>query len=582
MNKNLNQTELPIYIARSRQTTEANKTGNWRVLIPQYEEKGSPCSAACPAGEDIALIQMLTAEGFFKKAWEKIIMENPFPAVCGRVCHHPCEIACNRKEFDEAVAINSIERFLADVADERGYRPFSEKPEPKQEKIAIIGAGPAGLSAAWFLSRMGYKCDIFEEKSEPGGILRWGIPAYRLPSGVLQKEIDLIRAAGAEIHCNCSVSASDLINIKNKYNAVFIGCGHGRSRRLAIKGENSAVDGLSFLSELRQGKTRTLHGRVVVLGGGNTAVDTARSVLRMGGAPLIVYRRRRDDMPAFPEDINSAIEEGVEILELYAPVEIKNNNQSCLLILQKMKVAGLEDGKRADIEPEAGETKKIDAQMIIKAIGAGPAADWNKPSGAPEDVLNLSHAILRFDDSGFPVIVGGDLAAEIKSVSHAVASGKHAAIALDILFTKGRDKIKKIMESCAVSNRGSLSFEAYLNPDRRRRKPATVAFGQINTDYFNKAERVSFPRRARQEALQGFAETDLSIPENLALLEAARCFNCGTCNQCDNCFIFCPDVAVLHDNSEQGRHINYDYCKGCGICVAECPRNAMTLKGEQQ
>jgi NADPH-dependent glutamate synthase beta subunit-like oxidoreductase len=207
MNKNVSQTKLPVYIARSRQTTEVNKTGSWRVMCPEYEEKTSPCSTACPAGEDIALIQMLTARGLFKKAWEKILLENPFPAICGRVCYHPCETVCNRKEFDEPVAINSIERFLSDTADKDGYRLSFEKSETKKEKIAIIGAGPAGLSAAWFLSCMGYPCDIFEEKSEPGGILRWGIPAYRLPARVLQREIDLIVAAGAEIHCNRPVSA---------------------------------------------------------------------------------------------------------------------------------------------------------------------------------------------------------------------------------------------------------------------------------------------------------------------------------------------------------------------------------------
>ncbi|MCD6273172.1 MAG: FAD-dependent oxidoreductase [Deltaproteobacteria bacterium] len=582
MNKNVSQTKLPVYIARSRQTTEVNKTGSWRVMCPEYEEKTSPCSAACPAGEDIALIQMLTARGLLKKAWEKILMENPFPAVCGRVCYHPCETVCNRKQFDEPVAINSIERFLSDTADKNGYRPFFEKPETKKEKIAIIGAGPAGLSAAWFLSRMGYPCDIFEEKSEPGGILRWGIPAYRLPAGVLQREIDLIVAAGAEIHCNRPVSGSFLADIKKKYNAVFMGCGHGQSERLNIEGENPAVDGLDFLSELRQGKARQLHGRVVVLGGGNTAVDVARSVLRLGGTPLIIYRRRREDMPAFPQDVNMALEEGVELLELYGPAKIEKNNKDYSLTLQKMHVVGLEDGKRAAIEPDAGKTKKINAQMVVKAIGAGPAETWHKPPVAGKDILNLSNAILSFDNAGFPVVFGGDLASEIESVVHAVASGKHAAIALDILFNKGRNNITKKMEICSVGNGSSFSFETYLNRNHRPRRPETVSYEQINTDYFSKAQRITVQRLPKEEAINSFAEIALNIPENFAVQEAARCFNCGICTQCDNCFIFCPDVAVIHDKSKQGRHINYDYCKGCGLCVAECPRSAMTLKGEHQ
>lgn len=582
MNKNVSQTKFPVYIARSRQTTEVNKTGSWRVMCPEYEEKTSPCSAACPAGEDIALIQMFTTRGLFKKAWEKILMENPFPAVCGRVCYHPCETVCNRKQFDESVAINSIERFLSDTADKNGYRPSFEKPEMKKEKIAIIGAGPAGLSAAWFLSRMGYPCDIFEEKSEPGGILRWGIPPYRLPAGVLQGEIDLIAAAGAEIHCNRPVSALFLTDIKKKYNAVFMGCGHGQSESLNIEGENLAVDGLNFLSELRQGKTRRLHGRVVVLGGGNTAVDVARSVLRLGGTPLIIYRRRREDMPAFPQDVNMALEEGVELLELYGPAKIEKNNKDYSLTLQKMHVAGLEDGKRAAIEPDAGKTKKINAQMVVKAIGTGPSETWHKPPVAGKDILNLSNAILSFDNAGFPVVFGGDLASEIESVVHAVASGKHAAIALDILFNKGRNNITKKMEICSVGNGSSFSFETYLNRNHRPRRPEIVSYEQINTDYFSKAQRITVQRLPKEEAINSFAEIALNIPENFAVQEAARCFNCGICTQCDNCFIFCPDVAVIHDKSKQGRHINYDYCKGCGLCVAECPRSAMTLKGEHK
>ena len=630
----LKHTKLPVYIARSRQTTEANKTGTWRVMSPAYEEKTSPCSAACPAGEDIALIQMLTSRGLFKEAWEKILMENPFPSICGRVCHHPCENMCNRKQFDEPVAINLIERFLSDWADAKGHRLSFESPEPKKEKIAIIGAGPSGLSASCFLSRMGYRCTIFEAKSEPGGILRWGIPEYRLPTDVLQREIAQIKASGVEIRCGHPVSSSFLMSIKKEYNAVFIGCGHGQSSQLDIDGENLTVDGLHFLSELKRNKgslnnklailsveapvwqgAKTqeyqdilsfrnavrrdasalkmssyfcaspkkgrLKGKVVILGGGNTAVDAARSVLRMGGAPLIVYRRRREDMPAFSEEVLAAIEEGVELLELYGPVKIEKVDKDCRLTLQKMRISDLKDEKKyekkAAVEPDIGKIKTINAKMVIKAIGAVPMESWHKPPVNRKDILQLSNMTISFEKSGIPVVFGGDLASEVKSVVHAVASGKHAAIALDIFFKEGKEKIKTRMSNCSVGNGSSFSFEIYQNKNRRFRKADIVSYEQINTDYFDKVQKITCSRLPLEQATNNFAEIALNISEDFALQEAERCFNCGICNQCDNCFIFCPEVAVLHDDSEQGRHINYDYCKGCGICVEECPRNAMVL-----
>jgi NADPH-dependent glutamate synthase beta subunit-like oxidoreductase len=231
MNMNESANPNPLFMPRTYLSTQSNKTGSWRFARPRYDEKTSPCSAACPAGEDIARIEMLATQGFFKEAWETILLENPFPSVCGRVCFHPCEDLCNRREFDAAVAIHSLERFLADTAIRYGIKPDLEKRPPRKERIAVVGAGPAGLSAAWFLTLLGYACRVFEASAEAGGILRWGIPQYRLPVAALRHDIQQIEAQGVSIVLGKPVTAEILEALKKDFDAVFMACGDERARR---------------------------------------------------------------------------------------------------------------------------------------------------------------------------------------------------------------------------------------------------------------------------------------------------------------------------------------------------------------
>jgi len=577
----VDETRLPVYIARSRKSTESNKTGSWRIMCPQYEEKTSPCSATCPAGEDIARIQMLMTRGSFKEAWETILMENPFPSICGRVCYHPCEAVCNRLEFDEPVAIHTIERFLGDWAHHYKFKPPFERRELRTEKIAIVGSGPSGLSAAYFLSWLGYTCDVFEEKPEPGGVLKWGIPSYRLPTTVLEREIRLIKDMGVTIRCGLGVSLSFLEELKGRYDALFFGCGHGRMRQLDIPGEEQAVDGLTFLCDVKNGNPHELDGTIAILGGGNTAIDVARCVIRLGGKPLIVYRRRKQDMPAFNEEVKMALEEGIELWEFFSPAKIERNKESYLLTLQKMEMTGLDELGNAVVEPDPGKARRITVQMVVKAIDADAVESWQKPPRNGGNVIHLSNCVMSIEPSGLAQVFGGDLVAEIKSVVHALASGKHAAIALDLLFKKGRDAIAAGFQKCAVGKGPPFSMKAYLNEEEGLRSPSIVKFESINTDYFKISPRIIQPRLLREERIRSFSEIDLKISAGLSINESKRCFNCGICNQCDNCYIFCPEIAVVRDASSKERHIDYDYCKGCGICVVECPRNAMVLKEEQ-
>lgn len=578
MRESANQNAL--FLPRTYLTTESNKTGSWRFLRPRYDEKTSPCSAACPAGEDIARIEMLATQGLFKEAWEAILLENPFPSICGRVCFHPCESRCNRREFDVAIAIHSLERFLADTAIRYGIKAELAKRPPRKEKIAIVGAGPAGLSAAWFLSLLGYPCQVFEASGEAGGVLRWGIPSYRLPLAALRHDIHQIEAQDVRISTGRPVTSELLSSLIKDHDAVFMGCGHGQGMAMNIPGENlqGVGEGLDFLRHIREGHVLPCPGVSAVIGGGNTAIDVARSVVRLGGKALLLYRRRRQDMPAFDLEVEMALEEGVELQELVAPVSIAEESGQVLLTLQAMKIAG-EEGGRGRVVPDPGQTRQVRVDRIFKAIGAQPVEPWYQPAADPA-ILKLGHAVLDCRNPGAVMVYGGDLTNDTKSVVHAVASGKQAAMALDTFFQEGIEAVVPKLETCRVGPGPSLSMEIYLEGARRLRSPHVVRYEEINTDHFQFRPRVTQPRLLKEERVESFEEIDLKVSAQLAMKEAERCFNCGICNQCDNCFIFCPDTSVIRDKDHQGRHINYDYCKGCGLCVVECPRNAMSL-GEE-
>jgi NADPH-dependent glutamate synthase beta subunit-like oxidoreductase len=572
----------PLIIPCSYLTTEGNKTGSWRFLRPHYEEKTAPCSAACPSGEDIARIQMLTAQGSFKDAWETILVENPLPGVCGRVCYYPCELQCNRREFDEPVAIRIIERFLADTASRYELKCGLEKLPTKKQKVAVIGSGPSGLAAAYFLALLGYQSDIFEALPEPGGVLRWGIPLYRLPPAILNEEVTRLQDFGVHIHCGKPASRTFLKEAKSNYDAIFLGCGHSQSMSLSIPGEDlpGVEYGLTFLANIRRGDIPSLRGTVAVIGGGNTAIDTARSALRLGAKVILIYRRRQQDMPAFAEEVEMALEEGIEIRELENPVAIESQKGDLIVTLQEMQVVQEDPRGKARVKPAGRKRKKICVQHLFIAVGSSAAEDWYSLSSKAEGVTKFNHCVLVHRRREPVLVYGGDLVASMKSVVHAVASGKEAAMALDVLFKKGVEAIEKTLKTCRVGNGPALSMEMYLGGDREKRSHSIVSYENLNTDYFRFAPSMDQPRLLREERLQSFAEINLKIGASLALREAERCFNCGLCNQCDNCQLFCPEIAVIRDHDHQSRQINYEYCKGCGLCVVECPRNAMVLEEE--
>jgi NADPH-dependent glutamate synthase beta subunit-like oxidoreductase len=570
--------KIPLFISRSHILTDINKTGSWRFVRPIYREKTAPCSTACPAGEDIARIEMFFNQKRYEDALKTILLENPFPSVCGRVCFHPCERVCNRADHDEPVAIHAMERFIGDTAIRDELKPRLKTLPANGKTVCIIGAGPAGLAAAYFLSRLGYSCDVYEARSEPGGILRWGIPRYRLPDAVLACEIERIKTYGITISCNTPTTQDFIEDAKNRYHAFFIGCGHGRSLKMNISGEHMAVDGLEYLNLLRKGETLPSNLTAAVIGGGNTAIDVARSLVRQGTTTTLIYRRRKQDMPAFKDEVEMAVHEGVIIMELFSPVEIGKDAGEFVLSLQRMKTGSMKtDGGRARVVPADRLIHHFRARKIFTAIGAEPSDPWQSPLQKNNETLHLSHCTLTTSDP--PFLFGGDLTNTVKSVPDAVASGKQAAMAIDIFFKQGRHAVTDQLNSCRVGNGLGLSMARYMGESHPDRRLDVVSFENINLDYFPHAPRVEIKTLKLDERVHSFDEIKTTLTIDQAVKESRRCFNCGTCNACDNCRIFCPEIAVILKGAE--RRIDLDYCKGCGICVVECPRSAMELQEER-
>lgn len=576
---------IPLFLPHSSASTDLNKTGSWRYVRPLYDEKTSPCSAVCPVGEDIARVEMLVTQKLIPQAWETILEENPFPAVCGRVCFHHCEGACNRGQMDEAVAIHHLERFVGDTAIISEYTPKIKTLPGNGKTVAIAGSGPAGLGAAYFLARLGYRCEIFEAQSEPGGILRWGIPSYRLPQDVLNAEIRRIEKLGVSVHCRSPVTSEMLKTFKTQYDGIFIGCGYGRTIDLKIKGAQKAISGLQFLYNNRAESRVPLYtkGTAAVIGGGNTAIDVARTLVRLGVDPIIVYRRRRPDMPAFDPEVEMALQEGVELKELLSPIALEGAAKDStgrpaayVLTLQKMKVSATKISGRARVVPDSGKTETLQVDHIFSAIGAEPAETWQNVPIDEQSSLALSHCNLIQAEK--PIAYGGDLTNKVKSVADAIASGKQAAIALDTYFKSGWDAVPAAINGCQVGPGPAVSMAMHLGENRVHRNPHMVSYSEINTYYFKSAARTKVPVLSPNDRKQAFIPVESMLAMDAALEESQRCFNCGICNACDYCRLYCPEMSVMVENS--GRTIDLDYCKGCGLCVAECPRNAMALKEE--
>ncbi len=554
--------DFPLW-AISQANTLYNKTGSWRNYRPVYEDKLPPCNHACPTGEKIQGYIDLVNQKKYRDAWHLLKEDNPMPATCGRVCFHPCETACNRSEYDEPLAIHNIERFIGDFGLAKKLRAKRSKTKSKKQ-IAIIGGGPSGLACAYHLARLGYKPTIFEASNKLGGMLMWGIPGYRLPKDILKKEIDSIIKLGVKVIKNTRIGADMSFEmLQEQYDAVFIATGAHKERKLNIPGENLAgvIPALDLLHTLNQKGRPRLGRRVAIIGGGNAAIDAARSVLRMGKAPVIIYRRTRHEMPAIPDEIKDAEEEGIEFVFLATPVRIiGRGNKIGQLECIRMKLGTPDKSGRRRPVPIKRSNFRIKVDNVIPAIGEEPELFFLNSNAIVNDNR------IDIDSWGATnlrgIFAGGDAVTGPKTVVEALGAGKRAARAIHNYLTKPMSSLKE--------------------PEKL---PEPVSFNQLNPAYFEPAGRVAAPKLTPKERQRKAKEVYQTYKEDNLLKEAERCFSCGVCNHCDNCFVFCPDASVLKKALSKGGkryEFNYDYCKGCGICVTECPRHAISLVEEKR
>jgi 2-oxoacid:acceptor oxidoreductase delta subunit (pyruvate/2-ketoisovalerate family) len=570
--------DMPI-ISISLGDMDWNKTGAWRAQRPFYEDKTPPCRTACPVGNDIvAFIQKIT-QGDFERAWELIKEENPFPGICGRVCFHPCESKCNRGHFDEPIAIHALERFVSDFASNLNKK--GEKISgARREKIAIIGSGPAGMSCAYHLAKLHYDVAVFESSSSAGGMLRAGIPSYRLPKDVLDREIANIEALGVTIRTGISFGEDLKLDGLKSYQAIFIATGAHRSRGLHIPGEKEkgVLSGLDLLRKVNLGKKLKLGDKIAIIGGGNTAIDVARSILRMGKKATLLYRRSKEEMPAFEDEISEAMEEGVKIRYLVNPIRIQQKDDRKRLECLRMELGEKDESSRRRPVPIPNSNFFFEADNVI--IAAGEEIEL---AFLPKGMEKREGIVLTQKDGGTGikgVFAGGDLTSTQRTVAHAIGSGKKAALAMDC-YLKGNDSEEAIRQ-ILIGEGPSLSIFRYLHPGERPMNPHVVTFEELNMDYFEPSTRRRESKSPAKKRVRGLGEVTASFTESVALEEGERCFSCGTCNECENCYVFCPDASVIKKEEILSHQVDYDFCKGCGICFSECPRGAISLKEEER
>ena len=529
--------------------TSTGRVAPVRSRRPIYLDMLPPCNAGCPAGENIQEWLRLIKAGQHEAAWRQLTADNPFPAIHGRVCYHPCETACNRKDLDAAVSIHSVERYLGDLALERGWR-FETPSRDSGRRVLIIGAGPSGLSAAYHLRRLGHEVEIHDSADAPGGMMRYGIPEYRLPRDVLDAEVARITDMGVVIRNNTPVTDLLATQVAGRFDAVFVAIGAHLSKRVDIPSADATrmVDAVSFLRDVAKGERPVIGRRVAVYGGGNTAMDAARVARRLGAEEsVIVYRRTVEQMPAHTEERESAEQEGVRMNWLRTITEMGEEDLT-------VEIMELDEEGRAH---GTGRFEKLAADTVILAVGQ--EADTGFLHAIPgmifdRDVVRVDPDTLMTNVPG--IFAGGDMVPSERTVTVGVGHGKKAARCID----------------------------KWLNLDVTPRDPKhpIVHLDQMNLWYFGGHTRRVQAEQAPETRVSDFGEIVAGLSPKEAEFEARRCLSCGNCFECDGCYGACPEDAVIKLGPGNRYRFDYERCTGCATCYEQCPVHAIEMIPEGQ
>ncbi len=537
----------PFAITLDPGSSLANHTGSWRTVRPVYVDRLPPCNDACPSGENIQGWLFHAESGDYEKAWRLLTEANPLPACMGRVCYHPCETACNRAQLDECVGVNAIERFIGDEALKHGWR-FRSAAKSTGMRVLVVGAGPSGLSAAYQLARAGHTVTIREAGPLAGGMMRFGIPKYRLPREVLDAEIARIVALGVTIELNSKVDDVLAAKRDGHFDAVFLAVGAHIAKRAYLPAGSAGkmLDAVAVLRSM-EGEERPLLGRrVVVYGGGNTALDVARTAKRLGAEEsVIVYRRTREKMPAHDAELEEALQEGVLVKWLST---IREAGESSITV-EKMTL-----DEKGMAQP-TGEFETLEADSVVLALGQD--VDLSLLDGVPG--LEIDGGVVKVDANMMTghagIFAGGDMVPGERTVTVGIGHGKLAARNIDAW----------------------LRGEAWTHPPRHE----LASFDKLNTWYYSDAPKAQRPVLDMVRRQSTFEEVVGGFDPATAQFEARRCLSCGNCFECDNCYGVCPDNAVIKLGAGNRYAFNYDYCKGCGLCVSECPCGAIRTQPEE-
>lgn len=550
----------PIPTTWTTGTTDAIKTGTWRASLARHIRAPAPCHGACPVNGDIAQWIGLARARDFQGAWQVLMRHNPFPSIAGRICHHPCESACNRAGYDEALSICKLERFVGDQALSQGWT-IEPEGEPRHERVAVVGGGPSGLSAAYQLRRQGYAVTLYEAQPRLGGLMRYGIPAYRLGRDVLDGEIARIVAMGVEVRCDQRIDTPEAFaQLSNQYDALYLALGAARYKRLPMLDYAKAwvCDGARFLASANAGEPVALGKRLVVIGGGSAALDAARSARRLGHQVTLIALEQRQQLPAQAEEVIEALEEGINLVD-GARLDGVLEDPSQALTLTCSRVAFVPGAQRGQFTLETIEASSftLEADAIVTSIGQDPDLSILGQGFASAGGLLQTDAQLCTSSPG--IYAGGDMASMARFVTEAIGMGKQAAqaIARELQLRRGGP--------------GEARVTTYDDEP-------LVPLAAIGTYYHPNRERAQTQVLDPQKRLERDAEVQLGLDIEQALTESERCFSCGTCINCDNCVVYCPDMAVKRVGD--GYVVLTDYCKGCGLCVKECPTGSMMMQEE--